>query len=530
MGNTFTGGYFTSFRHVPAPTLYGPNRSPVTQDILEIGLITAFVMTWFCVLLASIGILFVNWRKCLQQIGKATFFFYFITCILVSIWGFGWRVGTVHTEATYKQFSTAVISADVGLKVGLYSFNVTLKGSPTNQSGDIVDYNEHYNFGVLQGRLGFGSQAGVANQEFRTAQYRGTPLPILWVAEYFTLDGEQIRWGRNYRQAGYYTALLLWTAFCFFILTVLMLPGALTYGANMLMLTGLTLIISCCVYAGLHRELGPSVVIPFESGMLTLNYGWSFILTLVNGIVLMFCGVLLWILYLRFPDILESLLGIQVEDDEDDVLPLFPGQATGPSVIENVASAEHTASTPSAMVTSPKRDIRAPAIGHLDKSVSMAHSSMDASTAELQSSVNFQSRPIYVPDRGLSLRRLRRTKRKKPREGATSPTTLSPVPQESGDMEMSSMPGPPSSLSESSASPLDPQQPVAVSVKGAVGRKAFSLTQSSSHQKASFEMHYPALAEGDERPTPTYLPSPLGSPQPAPTNAMEPADTELEEV
>ena len=51
---------------------------------------------------------------------------------LVSIWGFGWRVGTVHTETTYKQFSTAVISADVGLKVGLYSFNVTLKGIGEN--------------------------------------------------------------------------------------------------------------------------------------------------------------------------------------------------------------------------------------------------------------------------------------------------------------------------------------------------------------------------------------------------------------
>lgn len=52
--------------------------------------------------------------------------------------------------------------------------------------------------------------AAAFNREFREAQRRGVPLPILAVAEYFTLDGEGIRWGRLYRQAGYYTHLMLW--------------------------------------------------------------------------------------------------------------------------------------------------------------------------------------------------------------------------------------------------------------------------------------------------------------------------------
>ena len=63
MGNSFGNGYFDTFRNVPAPTLYGPNRTPVTQDVLEIGFIVAFSMTWFCVILASLGMVFVNWRK-----------------------------------------------------------------------------------------------------------------------------------------------------------------------------------------------------------------------------------------------------------------------------------------------------------------------------------------------------------------------------------------------------------------------------------------------------------------------------------
>ena len=49
-----------------------------------------------------------------------------------------------------------VLSVNNGKKNTLVS--ICLSGNPTNQSGDIVDYNEHYNFGILQGRLGFGSQ------------------------------------------------------------------------------------------------------------------------------------------------------------------------------------------------------------------------------------------------------------------------------------------------------------------------------------------------------------------------------------
>ena len=52
--------------------------------------------------------------------------------------------------------------------------------------------------------------AGRFNQEFRAAQFRGTPLPIIWIAEYFIFDGEGIRWGRHYRQAGWYAHIMMW--------------------------------------------------------------------------------------------------------------------------------------------------------------------------------------------------------------------------------------------------------------------------------------------------------------------------------
>lgn len=39
-----------------------------------------------------------------------------------------WAEARMTTNATYKSFSSVVINAEVGLHVGLYGINVTLKG------------------------------------------------------------------------------------------------------------------------------------------------------------------------------------------------------------------------------------------------------------------------------------------------------------------------------------------------------------------------------------------------------------------
>ncbi len=84
----------------------------------------------------------------------------------------------------------------------------------------VIDYNEqflwseHYNQRASweQGIFGFGIYAGAISQKFRAWQLRGSPIPITDIVEYFTIDGEDIRWGRWYRIAGLYTHILLWFA------------------------------------------------------------------------------------------------------------------------------------------------------------------------------------------------------------------------------------------------------------------------------------------------------------------------------
>lgn len=132
------------------------------------------------------------------------------------------------------------------------SVNVTLvaEAKPnTPLAGETINYNERFSWTWDQGRFGFGphcnylphssilnhnfvlkiyfslyylvlmcsmsilfyiSSAGQLQRSFRQAQRRGLPIPILWVVDYFILDGENIRFGRFYRTAGWYCHILLW--------------------------------------------------------------------------------------------------------------------------------------------------------------------------------------------------------------------------------------------------------------------------------------------------------------------------------
>ncbi|XP_065181510.1 dual oxidase maturation factor 1-like [Sycon ciliatum] len=308
---------FSAFRAPPGPTLYGQFRSAVTSDVVEIALIVAFGTVLFSVILSSIGI--PDGKKRLSSVVSASIACYFFICILLAIFGYGWRVGSLHTETQYKAFTNATVHAKVGLNVGLYSVNITMKGEPTKQLSEEIDYNEHFNFGQLQGRFGFGSQAGLVSREFREGQARGLPYPILWVIEYFTLDGELIRWGRQYRQAGYYTAILMWSALAFFFLTVMTASWTLAYSACLSCTTGILMILACVTYDQLYSSVGPQLKIPFEDGVLETAYGWSFYLTLANGLLLCWLGFVMMMLYLFFPDTVLTLFGIDL-DETDEIL------------------------------------------------------------------------------------------------------------------------------------------------------------------------------------------------------------------
>lgn len=201
--------WYSALRDKPFPTLYGENRTAVTADVLEAGLILAFCILTFAFLLLIPG---VRGGQKLNVLARVLVSLFMGTFILLCNFGQEWEYSKIQATTVYKAFSHHELQAEIEVKIGLRSVNITLRNETVHKEGqgDRVDYNERFTWAWEQGRMGFGPQAGHYNRDFRDAQVRGTPLPILWIAEYFTFDGEGIRFGRHYRTAGWYTHILLW--------------------------------------------------------------------------------------------------------------------------------------------------------------------------------------------------------------------------------------------------------------------------------------------------------------------------------
>lgn len=78
---------------------------------------------------------------------------------VVGNYGQEWEVGHITTPTAYKIGTGQEIHADISVKVGFRSVNVTLKAdSPKNTvlENEKIDYNERFEWTWDQGRFGFG--------------------------------------------------------------------------------------------------------------------------------------------------------------------------------------------------------------------------------------------------------------------------------------------------------------------------------------------------------------------------------------
>ncbi|XP_071498808.1 dual oxidase maturation factor 1-like [Diadema antillarum] len=280
---------YGAFRNGGFPTYYPPNQTAVTADVLVVGFIFAFLISSFSVFIILPGIR--GWKRVFAAL-RIIISFFVGSSIIISNYGQDWEVSAIHNATTaYRAWKAGEIHADIGVKIGLRSVNITLKGVPEYQDGDSpaagerVNYNERFEFNGPQGRNGFGRYAGKVNQEFRDAQYRGLPYPILWIAEYFTLDGELIRWGRSYRLAGYYTSIIVWLSFPLWLMAnIVLMCGVISTGLWLLFFTGSCLLGGNVLYATIRY--GSTLSIPFSSDhVLTFSFGWSFYLCLTGGLL-----------------------------------------------------------------------------------------------------------------------------------------------------------------------------------------------------------------------------------------------------
>ncbi|NWH78047.1 DOXA2 factor, partial [Piaya cayana] len=182
-----------------------------------------------------------------------------------------WETGWVAANTSYKSFSRALVSADIGLHIGLAGVNVTLKGNPVNQVNETINYNEYFSW----------SFDANYDRSYSEGLERGLPSPILYVAEKFTTQSP-CDVHRQYRISGHYASATLWVAFCTWLISnMLFSMPVLVYGGYMLVVTGTFMIFSLLSFSTVRNTL----VCPIQFGSTTLHtsYGGSFWLTLAIG-------------------------------------------------------------------------------------------------------------------------------------------------------------------------------------------------------------------------------------------------------
>merc|ERR1719468_292500 len=209
---------------------------------------------------------------------------------LIGICGSGWHTAEAQISSAYRSFSNEKIQGRIGIYVGLDHVNITLLAMPEyyNHTMDVA-FNERFGF----------EQPDQLQIEFKKALKKGLPFPILTVAEYMSVDAEGFCWGRNYRQAGYYTSFFLWVSFACWILMNMMIVIVPRYGAYLMSLTGAVMLFADIVYFWLLPSR--PLKIPFEGVTLEFELGWCFWLTLTAGGLCLMIGVSISVIDLIYP-------------------------------------------------------------------------------------------------------------------------------------------------------------------------------------------------------------------------------------
>ncbi|NXP77624.1 DOXA1 factor, partial [Ramphastos sulfuratus] len=203
----------------------------------------------------------------------------FVGAVLLTVqFSRDWEHGWVAANTSYKSFSAAEVSADIGLHIGLAGLNVTLRGVPPRQLNETIDYNEHFAWG------------GDADYErsYGAGLRKGLPAPILYVAEKFRARspcGVQ----QQYRSAGRYASIALWLAFCTWLISLLLFSmPILLHGAYLLLLTATLMLFSLLLFSTARNT--PRCPIQLGTAALQTGYGAAFWLTLVTGECSTLCG------------------------------------------------------------------------------------------------------------------------------------------------------------------------------------------------------------------------------------------------
>ncbi|CAI5665097.1 dual oxidase maturation factor 1 [Oreochromis niloticus] len=214
-----------------------------------------------------------------------------------------WAEARMTTKATYKSFSNAVVNAEIGLHVGLYGINVTLKGNPVVQFNETIDYNEMFTWHNTI-------------EEYEEALEKGLPNPILYIAEKFT-PSSPCGLIFQYRYSGRYASATLWTAFCCWMLAnILFSMPVIRYAGYMVIATAAFIFFSMISFTTIMNV--PQCVFYIGTDSFETEYSHSFWLALLTGILCTLIGLLVVMFDFLVPEKMKEAFSVGVDSCEDE--------------------------------------------------------------------------------------------------------------------------------------------------------------------------------------------------------------------
>ncbi|XP_022182880.1 dual oxidase maturation factor 1 [Myzus persicae] len=288
------------------PMFYGySNRTPVTGDVQMITtcLIFGTIFTAFLIIFPGVR------KERFTTFTTVTLSLFVGNVILLSILGSSWHVAETVITSAYRALSKELITAELGAYVGLGHINITLCAMPSDNSSvplEDISFNERFSW------LG----AHEMGESYQAALYRGMPFPILTVAEYFSLGQEGFAWGGQYRAAGYYGSIFLWTAFVLWFLMNVLLIVVPRYGAYTMIGMGSFMVGATVAY---HSMLPSSpLVIRFQDDkFLLFRLGWCFWLTLFTGLLCISVGLIIVAIDCVYPHKFSTILEVDFDTPYD---------------------------------------------------------------------------------------------------------------------------------------------------------------------------------------------------------------------
>ncbi|XP_018932543.1 dual oxidase maturation factor 1-like [Cyprinus carpio] len=215
-----------------------------------------------------------------------------------------WAEASVKANASYKSFSKAVVSAEVGLHVGLYGINITLKGDPVLQINETIDYNEIFRW------------SSSVDEQYGDALERGLPNPILYIAEKFT-HNSACGLIYQYRYSGRFASANLWTAFCcWLVANILFSMPVILYAGYMMIATAAFIFFSMASFSTIFSVIPCDFSIGAES--LRTDYSHSFWIALATGLLCAVIGLVVVLLDCLFPARMREVFSVGVDNEDDE--------------------------------------------------------------------------------------------------------------------------------------------------------------------------------------------------------------------